>query len=129
MKTCELCGKDYITDMCNECEQNKIITREQYMNGTYTHDEYYGQIAEALGLSYNPTDCKILAELLAQDEMKRDSDPHLNSIALHRWDNMGLGLERLANYKNVLKERNEDNTPAVRVCIIKSAMRKALANY
>jgi hypothetical protein len=99
------------------------------MDGAYSHDEYYGNIAEALGLSYNPTDCDILAEILAQTEMKRDSDPHLNSIRLNRWDAMGLNLERLSDYKDVLKERGEINTPAVRVCIIKSAMRKALTNY
>lgn len=99
------------------------------MRDEATHGEYYGNISEALGLDYKAGECTILDELLAQTEAERTADEHLNSIELYRWDAMGANLSRLGNYKEVLKERGETDAPAVRVCIVKSAMRKALNRY
>jgi hypothetical protein len=109
--------------------ETKIITRKEYMSGLATHDEYYESIANELGLKYTPEHCEILEELLAQSEMKRDSDPHLNSIPLYKWDAMGLNLTRIRNYREILEKRGDFDSMAVRVCIIKAGMGIALRNY
>lgn len=45
MKTCELCEKDYITDMCNECNQNRLEhiknAMEQKPRAQLTSDTFY----------------------------------------------------------------------------------------
>jgi len=65
------------------------ITREEYMKGKYTHNEYYGQfVTEHLkrlvlnSLDTTPAELKKAVEV----------DEHLNNIALKIWDRMSCSV-------------------------------------
>lgn len=60
-----------------------MITRKQYMNGDFTHAEYYSQfISDA-----------IIARVLLRigaDMINDSTDEHMNDIPIHLWDSIGI---------------------------------------
>jgi len=96
------------------------ITRSQYRNKEVSHQEYYLALAKSVGVSFSPDNLLIQEVKEALDK----GDEHLNSIPLFRWDNMANNIARSIGM-NHLKQHEESNTLAVRVCILKAAARNA----
>jgi len=58
-----------------------MITRKEYMDKEYTHEEYYGQFV-------NDAIIKIVGDSIGVDRIKASTDKHLNDIPLKEWDNL-----------------------------------------
>lgn len=58
---------------------NKIITRKEYLDGDFTHDEYYGQFIIPSMVA------DVYAEI-GEEWIKRSRDEHMNDIPLAKWD-------------------------------------------
>ncbi len=98
-----------------------MLTREEYLNGECTHEEYYEEIAKEAGISYDNS------PELSRIKHKLSTDPHLNNIPLSIWDTRGIRTE--AAIHKALKKRGDGWSLAESVCVHKAAaIRSARTN-
>lgn len=92
-------------------------TRKDYMDGKCSHKEYYEEIAEECGISYdNAPNLDYIKTSLKEDE-------HLNNIPLLRWD-MAASCTKTA-IARALKSRGDFYSDADGVCVHKAAAKRS----
>ena len=101
------------------------MTREKYMNGKITHDEYYRRLAELLDIRITRDDFFKGYSLITAYA----TDKHLNNIPLKLWDRQADIMIRVLGTKVVSQYicRNIDacwGSQADYVCVLKAAARK-----
>lgn len=95
-----------------------MITRNDYMQGHATCQEYYAEIARESGIDYS--NANIMPRVCRAIE---SGDVHLNSIALTCWDTRAIFTrERITP---ALKARGDNYSLAGGVCTHKAAARVA----
>ena len=71
-----------------------MFTRQDYMNGTCSHEEYYAQF-----------DCNGMRQTvilgIGLEALLKSRDKHLNDIPLHRWDSIAPIVRGIVADKNV----------------------------
>ena len=94
-----------------------MITRQDYMAGTVSFEQYYTSIAEAAGISMAGSELMpaVKAALAAGDE-------HLNTIPLGTWDRIAAPRPWLAT---AFKEHGDSYSLAGGVCVYKQAAKNA----
>lgn len=101
-----------------------MITRKEYLEGEFSHAEYYAEIVASVPLHSFPYQLadRCRAALVAGDE-------HLNTIPLAEWDAYGrrLGLPHSPSLKANLRERGDFISDAGIVCILKSWARSQVS--
>lgn len=105
-----------------------IKTRQQYLDGTVGHREYYAQFLD------EQTERELLS-VISLKEIKASTDEHMNDIKLRRWDSISGSVFgrhgqivaaptiRPSLYRK-LKEVGEQVSPATMVCIYKEQARQ-----
>lgn len=113
---------------------NTLITQKEYMNGEYTHNQYYGQfVTRAL--------VDAVKSLVGEDKIKNSICPHFNDISYGRrdewvWDNIdarryidtkkwalsGQGVAADNSYVEAVTGRY-GWSPSNNTCILKAAAR------
>jgi len=90
------------------------MTRQDYIDKKVTHEEYYTHVAKLAGI-------KITSEpFLKEVRAALDSgDRWLNTIPLHRWDQLAAG--RKLSIVRALKECGDFWSMAGGVCVMKQA--------
>lgn len=96
-----------------------MITREEYIAGKVSHQDYYKSLADACGIGGFDKDF-----LFKVKKALDEDDFHLHSIPLHLWGNMCLRDMKNPHFDKVFKERGESNSLSTGVC-----MRKAKARF
>ncbi len=98
-----------------------MITRRQYMDHEFTHEEYYGQFA-------TPAVQNLVARNVGKDTLRRSTDPYLNDIPLQRWDALAALLP--SSVVSAIMDANESTHGGKRaislsdkVCVLKAAAR------
>lgn len=94
-------------------------TRQEYMNGTVTHREYYGQFVTdgTKELVKHTFGVVRLSTAFSEDE-------HFNNISLDKWDNLGILIQGSASAQ--VKEVGDFISKAGLVCILKEAARQVV---
>lgn len=93
-------------------------TRKEYMDGKISHQQFYGEIAKALGISFD--DSERIDKLVEAYK----ADKNFNTIPLRIWDMMGFfSKDRMAKE---LKKRGSGWSFANSVCIYKAAARESV---
>lgn len=92
---------------------NIIYTRLDYMFNKCTHEQYYNQFT-------NNADCEMIAEIIGHKRLMANRDD-LNRIPLVVWDNYP------SLYDNRLRSADDIASIAGRVCLLKAAARKWIA--
>jgi hypothetical protein len=98
-----------------------MITRKQYMNNEYSHEEYYGQFL-------TPGLIEAVGRRIGVERIKKSTDPHFNDITLTAWDH----LRELVQYYTLRRLKEADpcgGSLSDAVCIAKrcaSAIREGL---
>ena len=87
--------------------------RRQYMEREITHEDFYCWLADAIHVSEPMLPCTL-------DEVRASIDPHLNDIALARWDRMDTIVRRMA-VSHGMKSWSLCDT----VCVLKSFAKRA----
>lgn len=95
-----------------------MITRDQYMNGSATHSEYYSDLVREIEASDGLFDLPCSVDRVAEAFKK---DPHLNTIPLRHWDQ--FATIQSGRMVAALKARGDSYTLAGGVCILKEAAR------
>lgn len=106
-------------------------TRKQYMDGTVSFDEYYGQFV-------NDEVLRAVKNGIGVDAIKASKNEHFNDIRLEKWDRLAgfhfIGSEMISRPHGVpwgmgpkLKEAGEGFSAATAVCILKQAARRLIA--
>lgn len=90
-----------------------MFTREQYLNGTCSHREYYGQFV-------TESTKQAVKAIITLDRIRRSKDSDFNDISLNRWDRCGLFINNCA-LRNGLRECGDYPTLGGLVCIAKEA--------
>ena len=95
--------------------------RKDYLNGKYTHQEYYGGIAKEVGIS-------ISESRLNQAREAIKADKHMNNIPLTEWDVWASSQMRYqgSRIKAAFASRGDYVTQAGLVCMLKEAVREAI---
>ena len=96
------------------------ITRKQYMDKEYSHDEYYEQFVTE-GVK------KYVCRVIGRQHILDSKDPHFNDIPLYKWDSMCPQIKIMID-RNKLREAEGWNEPETYpwslccgVCIAKQA--------
>ena len=92
-----------------------MITRQDYLNGNSTLDEYYLQFSTSGYQSF-------IAGLFSPEELMESNDHHFNDISLQRWDNAAEMGYPWMNH-NAMKQAGEIWCIATGVCLAKSVAR------
>jgi hypothetical protein len=107
-----------------------MIQRKEYMNGTFTHREYFSQFVDE----------EVKSEVLrkfGKERLLKSKDEHLNDLPLKEWDDlsgftfhMGEVVSRPHSIRkelhDKLKETGEGVSPAGLVCIYKEGARQVI---
>ena len=62
-----------------------MITRKEYMDGTFTHEEYYSHFV-------NDEVKRFVTRSIGLHKIKSSTDPHFNDIPLYEWDRLNSYL-------------------------------------
>jgi hypothetical protein len=62
-----------------------MITRDDYVSGRNTHDEYYSQFIGDLAVSY-------VVNTIGKKLIESSTDEHMNNIPLSMWDRLQMHL-------------------------------------
>ena len=107
--------------------EEKVLTREQYLNGECSHDQYYSQfVTEKIK--------QIVANSIGIPVILACKDPHFNTIPLKRWDSLEPIIKIFVNTDKIRKAENwSDPTTypwslATSVCIAKQAAKHIKKN-
>ena len=94
-----------------------MFTRQDYMDGAVTFEQYYTSIAEAAGISMAGSELMpdVKAALAAGDE-------HLNTIPIETWDRIAAPRTWLAT---AFKAHGDFYSLAGGVCVYKQAAKNA----
>lgn len=101
-----------------------MYTRQDYLNGKCTHQEYYRQFVDDRVLSLADTIISRYGITKAQTGYK--TDKHLNFIPLRVWDSTSHVISYNTPLINKLHARGDYLTLAGCVCIAKAAAREIL---
>lgn len=93
-------------------------TRQEYLDGKISHEEYYREIASEAGISF-----KNSAMLPKIQEALKNGDKHLNTIPLQVWDNLTFGNK--ARLRSIFEAHDDFYSLAGHVCVIKQSARDA----
>jgi hypothetical protein len=98
-----------------------IITRNEYMEGRASHEDYYGGIVAECGVDFK--DAKDIARF--REALK--TDKNMNNIPLAWWDAkaQALMVYNGAAIRKALKDRGDFYSMCGGVCILKTAARMA----
>ncbi len=92
-----------------------MITRQDYLDGKATFEEYYGEIARECGNLFLPVSTDEIRECLKTDK-------HLNNIPLKWWDGAALAQKsRIAPH--VCKRTTGGCALSDLVCVLKESAR------
>jgi len=89
-------------------------TRNDYVTGRCTHEEFYGQFVTAPILHY-------VQIKLGLEAIVNSKDRAFNDIPLEKWDEAGLAI---CSCRATMKLDNADNSVSTGVCIAKEAARQ-----
>lgn len=93
-----------------------MLSRKQYLNKECTHSEYYGQYVT------EDTKRRVLQRFSKEELEKAYAvDEHLNTIPLHKWDTVGISVDR-----QLLADNGDHLTMAGLNCIRKEAARRII---
>lgn len=109
----------------NSHRRDNVITRKQYMNREFTHQEYYGQFS-------SPNVVASVAAYIGPKNLLASTDEHLNDIPLRIWDNgPWFGMQRSISDMNKSTHCEADRrgnqiitSLSDKVCALKAAARK-----
>jgi len=93
-------------------------TRQEYMDGKVSFEDYYETIAQESGISFSRS-----SELPRIREALANGDEHLNTISMTYWDNLAYAAQ--PSTMPVLRAHGDGWSLAGGVCIEKAAARKA----
>lgn len=99
-----------------------MITRKQYMNREYSHDQYYSQFVN------EPIYHLVLRQFTAKRLADCSDQEYFNDISIHLWDHMESSWRALVD-KSLLKDTGEGWSSATSVCILKAAARQIVVTY
>jgi hypothetical protein len=91
-----------------------MYTRNDYITGQCTHEQFYGQFVTAPILHY--VQLKIGLEAIVNSK-----DDAFNDILLEKWDEAGLAIR---SCRMTMKLDDADNSVSTGVCIAKEAARQ-----
>jgi hypothetical protein len=91
-----------------------MVTRQDYMSGKATHEEYYSQFV-------TPEIKGIVLHTVGLKTLLKSTDEHLNDIPIKIWDNMYFPFN-MAEMNKV----GDYLTLAGKVCILKEAARQLI---
>ena len=92
-----------------------MITRQDYLDGKATFEEYYGEIARECGNLYLPVSTEEIREFLKTDK-------HLNNIPLAWWD-AAARAQRTRIAPSVCKRTTGGCSLSDLVCVLKTSAR------
>jgi len=98
-----------------------MITRKDLIDKKNTHEEYYGEIVQELGINA----VSIIERNPNIKEAFLNGDENLSAMPLSFWDRAALGIEGSARL--VLSKRGDNYSMAGGVCIMKEAVRQVIA--
>jgi len=90
------------------------LSREDYMSGKVTHDQYYNQFVTQDILD-------IITVSVGTEDILASKDPNFNDIALYRWDRCGVLLEGKVNWP-----KDDGPSTAGLVCVAKAGAKEFL---
>jgi hypothetical protein len=96
-------------------EEAKVFSRADYMDGRCTRHQYWSQFV-------TPQALRLVKDDIGMKALRGSTDPHLNDIALERWDQLGRFLSD--EWIRAVKAKTGDVhnvTTSDRVCILKTA--------
>ena len=96
-----------------------MITRQNYLDGKVSHDEYYRTIATEAHISFKNSDM-----LPAIKAALKEGDKHLSTIPLRIWDSL-TGYIGKIELQRVFKSHGDQYSIAGHVCVLKQAARDA----
>jgi len=91
-------------------------TRRDYMDGKATFSEYYAQFI-------TPSLIEAVKGEIGIDKVKASKDPHLNDIALSKWDNLFQDYNIKKEIALKMKEAGDYLSMAGAVCTAKECAR------
>lgn len=89
-----------------------MITRFQYLNGEFDHDQYYNQFV-------NGPIIYLVGGRLG-NQIAKSSDPYFNDISLRLWDLMAPNIKAMLDLSK-LKQAGETWSLSTSICIAKQA--------
>ena len=97
-----------------------MYTRQDYMNKTCTHTEFYGQFV-------TPAVVNAVKQVIGISRIMASSDEHFNDIRLDRWE--ALSCKHIANIAAIRQAHNCKPgigfwSKNLNVCILKEAARQ-----
>ena len=93
-------------------------TREKYLAGEVSHEEYYRIIAKEAGISF-PVDHELVHRAL-----KSTDKENLNDIPLHEWDGYASGARSAID--KAMRKHGDWYSMAGGVCVMKNAVKKTI---
>lgn len=95
-----------------------MITRQEYMDGKATHEQYYGQfVTDALK--------RAVTDRFGIETLVNSTDPHFNDIPLGQWDAFSQTMPFLVSMRKVFEAQgNRGWSLATVVCLAKEAARQ-----
>ena len=99
-----------------------MLTRQDYIDGKCTFDDYYGQFV-------TDTIRFIVEGTIGVERIMRSTDPHLNDISLYSWDRLEPLIKPLI--KEQMKKAGDHVALSSVVCVAKTAaklIRKDIQN-
>ena len=90
-----------------------MITRKEYLDGKYTHRQYYTQFV-------NDNVKLMVLDKIGLDMIINSKDEHFNDIPITIWDNIGLPC----GIGNLLKSAGDFYTLAGQVAILKESAKQ-----
>lgn len=96
-----------------------MITREDFLSDKNTFHEYYGQfVTEAIK--------RAVLSKITMEELLESTDPHLNDIALKRWEDLPANV----NYAAIRTAGDVNaNTISNFICVVKTAARQLIESH
>lgn len=95
-------------------------TREQYMKGQCTHEEYYDQFVTGWIVD-------AVKRSIGFERIGTSCDPHFNDIPLNQWDNLYRTIADQS--ERALRSAGDGLSLAGSVCIAKAAARRIRLEY
>lgn len=94
----------------------KVYTRQQYINGECTHDEFYAPfITKRMK--------QIVLQRIGMEQLNRSEDEHLNDIPLHSWESLPYIYSVSIKYKQLT---GDYLTVSGWVCLYKQAAKQLM---
>lgn len=92
-------------------------TRQQYLSGAITHEDYYTKICNDAGVAFTRNNQIVKRALKSDDE-------HYNDIELSAWDCEAFCFKQAL--RKAFKDNGDSYSMAGAVCAMKQAVRNAI---